>query len=182
MIIFTSLSYAQNSTQNWEDLEGTWKYQDEEVEFYLILLYKQIEVRKGKIENRLIGFTKLNHNREELYNRLNNKDFFMDKQIFKPLEIYNVNKPDSKNITPDFNIALRSKGLSGTYAAMNFSSIVNVKCEFNDNTLTPHFTPPPSDVIRPDIVQKREAMYANHIPELPSTWVLERVTADEIKE
>ncbi len=178
VIIFTSLSYAQNSTQNWEDLEGTWKYQDGEVEFYINLKYKQVEVYKGDIMYFLVGYAKLSHQNELIYDNLH-KLKNVNKEVLNLKEINGI-----EDIDNNVNIKIRNinDSLVGTFLIANYGGLVNVKCEYDNELLTLHFSKPRLKLIGPDAEQKKEAMYANHIPELPSTWLLERVTEEEIKE
>lgn len=178
MIIFTSLSYAQNSTQNWEDLEGTWKYQDEEIEFYLILVHKKIDMSEGNFENQLIGYSRLVNNGDIVYDNLYKiKD--LSKDVYKILEVLTVKNPEN---SIDIWLKQGNNSIYGNLINKDRFSLIKIKCEYDNELLTLHFSKPHQEVIRPDIVQKREAMYANHIPELPSTWVLERVTEEEIEE
>ncbi len=182
LVISSSFLNAQETPLNIQDLEGTWKYQDEETEFYLILLYKQVEIRKGKIENKLIGFSKLIHDGKTVYNRLNYKNLFTSKSIYKTNEILNTERPDAESTNPDFYLYASSFGLRGDYAAMDYKTVVNIKGEYENDMLTLHFSKPYDGIYMPEVAEQKEAIYANHIPELPSTWVLERVTEEEIKE
>lgn len=168
-----SLIYAQNTSQNLEELEGAWKYQDEETEFYLILLYKQIEIRRGNIENRLVGFTKLINNGETLYNRLDNRNLYKAKSLYKSQELYKKSPTDAESTNPDFKIYLTSLGLRGTYSAMDYRTMVNIEGEYQNDKLTLHFSKPKEVIYMPEVAEQKESLYANHIPALPSTWVLE---------
>lgn len=175
LVFSSSFISAQDIPQNLQDLEGTWKYQDEETEFYLILLNKQVEDRRGKIENKLIGFSKLIHNGETVYNRLNYKNLFISKSIYKTNELLSTNQKDIESTNPDFYLYASSLGFRGTYGGMNYKTVVNIKGECQNDTLTLHFSKPDERIYMPEVAQEKEALYANHIPELPSTWMLERV-------
>ena len=182
LVLVGNLIYAQNISQDLEELEGTWKYQDDETEFYLILLDKQVEIKKGRTENRLIGFSKLIHNGKTVYNRLSYKDLLVSKSLYKTNELYNTKQKDSESTNPDFYLYPGTLGLRGTYGGMNYATVVNIEGEYQNDKLTLHFSKPKDGIYMPQVAEQKESLYANHIPALPSTWVLERVTEDKIEE
>lgn len=164
-IIFksTTICFSQVNFNDNFDLEGTWIYQSENIEFQTKISEVRILVG-GQQKKYLLGVGKLIVDGKVIYNNLNRLSLF-DKNGY--LEMTSLNELLKQKINPE--IMVDAETMEGNYFAYNFSKNVKLKISFYDNMIVLNF---PNLLNREGVNLKPDP---DHIPAVPSTWILKKM-------
>ncbi|GHB33183.1 DUF6705 family protein [Mongoliitalea lutea] len=168
IIIFIALPFGKSNAQSdiqeekLKDLEGTWIYRDERIDFEVILRNKKINETPEKPF--LFGFIKLVVNGHQVYNNLEFVEFLESKGSFDFYEIFD-GRGDRKKI-PTVIFSSDDNGISGSFQILDKVKAIHINVKVNENELIWNFK---------RFVTPVNEVDQDHIPAVPSTWVLQRV-------
>jgi len=144
------------------DLEGTWFYQDENIDFTVTLKHKKINVLETQRTN-VLGYIKLIVNDDLISDNLEFVKFLNSKNNFDFNEIFTINYP---NRIPPVIISYNEKGISGGIQVSDKVNAVRFTVTLKDDQMHWDFT---------SYVSRLKKIEPDNIPEVPSTWILKRV-------
>lgn len=169
--VFYNLTLAQEIINNEKlsDLEGTWVYKDKNIDFTVILLPVKIKIM-GNDSDQIIGYVKLKINEEVIFDRLHVAENLSPNNTYEFQQIFD---PYNSDRLPNINLSLKANQISGVYfinkktGEENFQigKGLNLFVDFNNGDLIWNFS---------NFINKRERVL-DHIPAVPSTWLLKRV-------
>ncbi|MFC5624859.1 DUF6705 family protein [Algoriphagus winogradskyi] len=166
-IVFTlaaSPIFAQNpkNEEKLTDLEGTWFYKDERIDFTVTLVFKEVKVSETE-KQFVLGYIKLIVDGNLVHNDLEFVEFLHSKDKFDFNEIFLTKNPVR---TPPVIFSSNGKGIIGGFQIYEKTKGVTIEPVFQGGNLIWNF---------PSFVGPKRIIDPDHIPAVPSTWVLKRV-------
>ncbi|WP_425639866.1 DUF6705 family protein [Algoriphagus yeomjeoni] len=144
------------------DLEGTWFYKDERIDFTVTLIFKEVKSLERE-DKFLFGYVKLIVDENLVYNDLEFVEFLYSKDKVNFKEIF-----DTKNLhrIPPVIFSSNEKGIIGSFHIYDKPKGVTIHATFQGESLIWNF---------PSFLGPKRIVDPDHIPAVPSTWVLKRV-------
>lgn len=154
------------------DLEGTWVYTNDSIEFQTNLSKVTIQT-PTKDSELILGFSKLIINNKVIYDNISSSTSIEDN---KNLTFEDFGKLLRKIENPE--ITVNSESMEGHYFAPSYSKKIQLKLSMEENMLVLHFISVSNNNEFPNLLGKgvkipKPEFY--NIPEVPSTWILKRV-------
>jgi len=164
LTLSNNFTFAQSLTNEERllDLEGTWSYQDEKIDFTVTLIHKKINVLETQ-KSHVLGYIRLIVNNDLICDNLELVEYLNSKKDFDFNEIFNVNYP--KRIPPVI-ISSNEKAIFGGIQIPDKVNAIGLNVNFANNQLVWEFT---------HYVSRRNGSDATQIFSVPSTWILKRV-------
>ncbi|MCH7415877.1 hypothetical protein MM213_20420 [Belliella sp. R4-6] len=149
-----------------KDLEGAWFYQDEKIDFMVVLKHRKVNILETQKSN-VFGYIKLLVDGILICDNLKFVEFLNSKNSFDFNEIYDIkNHP---NRIPPIIISANEKGISGGIKILENANPVNFTVKFEDDHLVLEF------INYQSRLDKKITKLENYpFPAVPSTWVLKK--------
>lgn len=178
IVIFILLAIAKssfgqiNKTHGEFDLEGTWVYTNDSIEFQTKL--SKVTIQTPTEDGELIlGFSRLIVNNKVVHDNLNSSKSLKNKNNLTFEEFSKLLK-DIEN--PEITVNLES--MEGNYFAYTHSKKIRLKLSLEEDMLVLHFASVSNNNEFPNLLGKEDKKPKSEyyeIPEVPSTWILKRV-------
>ena len=173
ILAIATYSLGQTNETNSEfDLEGTWVYKNDSIEFQTKL--SKVTILTPTQETELIlGFSKLAVKNKVIYNNINRSNL-VNKN--RQLTIEEFSQLVKNRTIPEITVNLES--MEGDYFAYTHSKKINLKLSLEEDVLVLHFLSVSNSNEFPNFIGKEDKTPKPefyNIPEVPSTWILKRL-------
>ncbi|GHB33154.1 DUF6705 family protein [Mongoliitalea lutea] len=163
IIIPFSIINAQSITEKeiLSSLEGKWIYTNDKIEFTVMLVQKNLKFSDWE-KNYVLGNCKLKVDGEIIYDFLSLADRYNTKPSFDFNEIIDLKYPD---LLPNIILDLKDERITGSFMVYEVTKPITMSVSFDNENLIWDFKN----------FSSKGKIDPDHIPKVPSTWVLQRV-------
>ncbi|GHB54337.1 DUF6705 family protein [Mongoliitalea lutea] len=160
-LVVNKSSFAQSENKDLKELEGMWAYSNDTINYIVKLVEVNILVGDRE-EKRLIGFSKLKVKSDLLYDNLHRVEKFLKNRNVKSEVIFDTKNPEN---IPNIIMYSNSNIFFGDFTNDDKLKSVKITANYAEDKFIINF----------ERFARNGKHDPDHIPKVPSTWVLQRV-------